>query len=388
MAERRSEVDDLIIHERYEEAVHLAESLAEGRPEGSPEQEVYRLASVAYLLEQARVLTFNERDDDALVLIDRALEIAPHSEQARMWSDKTRLKLAETWLYRGQEYHANDNLDAALESYERSMGYTPLDMAVQGQARCLLQLNYRDGLSESYYNEGVRALRDYWLELARGRFSYSAKYRREGTRADRRIREVDGLLARERAAVALHLEEQELFAASFNEYRIALLIDPDLEDAKVGMARMRIEADAKVLFDAASMMVLRGEWERARTAIEEGLGQTQIQAQRFEDLLADIDDARLDELYEHALDLEHDFQYVEAIAAYKRLLEEREWFKDARSRANTLEEYVVHARDLYAQAASSAHRDERLAYLRQIDIFWPEYRDVQERLEELEAAED
>lgn len=387
-AKRTAEVEDLIMHGKFEEALTLAGRLAEGHPDDSHEQEVYRIASVAYLLDQARLLTFQDRDDEALELIDRALQIDPESEQARMWSEKTRLKLAEMWLHRAQEYHAEDNLVGASEAYDRSVAYTPLEMAVDGQARCLLQSNYRAGLSETYYNEGVRALRDYWLQLARGRFSYSSKYRAQAARADRRLHEVDELLARERAAVALHLEEQEFYAAAFNEYRIALLIDPELTEAKIGMERMRIESDAKRLYDAASMMVLRGEWDRARTAVEEGSAQTRLQGDRFEDLLADIDDARLDELYEHALDLEHDFQYVAAIEAYQRLLEEREWYKDALSRMNTLEEYVARARELYAKAASSARREERMTYLRQIEIFWPEYRDVRERLAELEAATD
>ena len=100
----------------------------------------------------------------------------------------------------------------------------------------------------------------------------------------------------------------------------------------------------------------------------------------FDEALASIDDARAAKTYQKALDLEHDFRYEAAIAKFRQLLEGRDYYEDAISRLRTLEEYVTDAAALYEQMEATEDAAEKVQLLRQIELFWPEYRDIQERL--------
>ena len=184
-------VDHLVSHGEYEEAVRVAAELAERRPNDQLAQATHRRASVALLLDRARTLTFLDRDEEALALIEQAREIDPESPQAEVWERKARAKLAARWHDRGLEYHADGNLEAARECYERSIEYEPTRFARNELESVRIQLAYREQLGEDYYYEGLRAFRDYWLDVARSRFGYAVKYQPEDARPERRIDQVD-----------------------------------------------------------------------------------------------------------------------------------------------------------------------------------------------------
>ena len=102
-------------------------------------------------------------------------------------------------------------------------------------------------------------------------------------------------------------------------------------------------------------------------------------------LEAQIEDERVLALYNKARTLERDYRYPSAIEAYDDLLEIAPYYEDALSRKATLEEFVLLAEELYTRALDAESDEEALQYLRQIPILWPEYRDVEERLLEVEA---
>lgn len=379
------EIIDLVHHGQYREAVERAKELRDSDPDNPFFLELHKGASVAYRLEEGRRLTFDDDDEAALVKFEQALEIDPGSESATRWRDNTRDKLGEVWYARARELHADgEMLAAAFEAYGYALQYKPdLILARESASLVLLQMNHREGLSDDYYNEGVRALHEYSLDLARSRFDYSAKYRPGDERPVRRVTEVEALLSQERLAIAIHMEEDGLYAAARNEYELAHLMDPENVEAVVGRDRVKLEAAAARLMERAGMMILRGEWNRARMTLKRARGSTLRQAAKIDDLLADIDDARIRAMYAQALDLEHDFRYAEAVEVYAEILSEREFFDDTRSRFSTLEEYIELAADLYERAGKAADRAERRNLLRQIETFWPEYRDTHDLLDAL-----
>ncbi|MFT5051099.1 MAG: tetratricopeptide (TPR) repeat protein [Chlamydiales bacterium] len=385
-----SEVGSLVAHGEFRKAVERAAQLVENAPDDKNAQEAHRGASIAFLLEQGRRATFEGRDEEALELFHAAEALDPEVDQSVNWIDKTRRKLGLSWYIKARDLHIEEQLEAARDGYERSLELdSTLDIARGGLARVLIQINYRAGLGDDYYVDGVRALHEYWLQVARSRFQYSDKYSQYGEgnlQAARRVGEVDRLLSQRRMAVARALEADSLYHASRNEYRLAVLLDPDSAEAEEGRARTEIEAQALRMSEGAEMMILRGDFARARGLIEEGLALTVEQKDVFKDKLADIDDARAQVKYELALDLERDFRYVEAIRVYTELLDEREWFEDARSRLTTLEDYVDHAAALYRRAQGASSQAERVSMLRQIESFWPEYRDTHELLETLDPG--
>ena len=69
---------------------------------------------------------------------------------------------------------------------------------------------------------------------------------------------------------------------------------------------------------------------------------------------------------------------------YDELLARIDYYDDSRARRGTLNDYVQNAGRLYDQVASTSEVRGKLSLLKQIEIFWPEYRDIQERIARLE----
>ncbi len=372
------EVRSLVDHGRFEEGVRMAADAAAQAP-GDPDlQELYRDATVAYLLEQGRRLTFEDKDEEALDFMRRALETNPESEEAADWIEKTNRKLAQKHLRVALEEHAKDEIEEALADYEKALEFMPADKdALIGRDICVRILQHRGDLGRSYFDEGVRAMSDNWLEQARSRFSYSGKYQPDDVRTkDRRV-QVEKFIAAQRMSAGRSFEEKGKFGAARNEYRVALALDQDNEEAKVGLERVQRELDVWGLLDRAEMNVVRGSFDEAAKLTEEAGGKTVAQKDKVEGQLASIREARLEREYRDALVLEHDFRYEEAVQKYGELLEKAQFYKDVIARRDTLQEYVKLAGELYEKAAAETDPEKKLELLQRIEVFWPEYRDVQ-----------
>jgi tetratricopeptide (TPR) repeat protein len=380
-SEHPGDVNHLVMHGDYGPAVELAEREARENPRDEAAAERYRLASVALLLEQARRACFEDRDEFALEKVRAALAIAPDLEVVQNWSEKLLTKLADRHIDEAREWYAQYNLEAARQSYEKALNYRPENAHAQASlAMVLIQLNYRAGMGEKYYQEGVGLLRDAWLEQARSRFDYTRKYK-ENERAKSRGAQVRRQLAEARTTIALDLERSGLFAAARNEFRIALLLWKDLPEATEGLERTKLEELAANLLREAEMLRLRGRFDDAEERVAQAQTLGAQQAETVEGAKAGIEESRLEQLYDKALALESDQQFEEAVALYGKLLEKSSYFKDAIARKETLESYIAKANTLYAQAQAATVQDEKVRLLQQIAIFWPEYKDVQQLLE-------
>lgn len=386
--EEVNRVDWLIRHGSYAEAVDVAAERYEANPADPAREKAHLRASVAYLLDQARSATLRGEDELALEFLEEARELAPDNVVVENWVDKVSGQLAEDWLDRALDLEGQGELNASLEAFERSLEYRPEnELAQLGAARILVIKNYREGLGEDYYNEGVRRLRDAFLHQARQSFDYAGKYLTTKERAKGRAEIVKRQLAEERAAMARQFEREGLFDAARNEYRLVLMLDEENESGIEGLERTTVEAEASQLLGEADMLVRRGRLDEAREAAKEGAEITEQQVVAFESMLIDIVEREHREIYDKAYDLETDFLYEEAVEVYGELLEKAEYFEDAIARKETLEGYIELAADLYAKAEAAESDEEKLDLLRQIDVFWPEYRDVQALLRELESDE-
>jgi len=382
----RERVASLVRHERFGAALELAERI-HGEHPGDPEAAaLHRDTSVAWLLARGREATFDDRDEEALSLLEQALEVDPGSRPAAIWLDKTHSKIATRWVRTGMSAHSDGNLEAAAQAFETALAHVPgHPTAMDGLGQVLIQINYRLGLGEDYYNDGVRAMSDFYLRRARRSFAVAHKYTPANERAERRRGNVEESLSEERLVIAQGLETDARYAAAFNEYRLALALDPDNAAAAAGRARMEKEAAAARFLREAEMMVVRGRFDEADELLAQAGELTTLQVARVDELLAGTTDARLEALYVAALNLEKDQLYVEAAAAYERLLEQTEYFKDARARVETLREYVRLAGEYYARAEAETDPQERLRHYRAIAQFWADYRDVRERIRQLES---
>lgn len=375
------EIDDLVAHGHFAAAVQKADAESRAHPDDARAQSLHRLASVAYLLEQGRRLTFEGQDDEALARFEQAHQIEPDSREVQSWIDKTKRKLAETWVERGLEFHAKDELPAAVDAYERALRYVPADhSALNGLATAVFHVNFREGLSEKYFKDGLQALSRYWLEQARSRFSYATKYEPKDERTAQRQDQVETLLAAQRATVAAQLEIAGHFDAARNEFRLALALDPANEQAKAGKERCEREAKAAGRRREADTAVLRGRFDEAEKLLAEGAALSAAQSEAFVRAHADLQTARYEKEYQDGLALERDMLFPEAVAKYTELLELTPYYKDVLTRKETLAGYIQLAGELYAKAQAAASPEEKRALLEQIHLFWPEYEDVEAQL--------
>lgn len=380
-AKPEDEINDLVAHGQYAAAVQQAEARSRAHPDDAHAQALHRMASVAYLLEQGRRLTFDGRDDEALALFEQARTIEPDSREVESWIDKTKRKLAETWVERGLEFHAKDDLAAAVDAYERALSYVPKDhSALNGLAMAVFHINFRAGLSEKYFKDGLQALSRYWLEQARSRFSYATKYEPKDPRTAQRQEQVETLLAAQRVTVAGQLEAGGQFDAARNEFRLALALDSENAQAKVGKERCTKEAKAAERRRQADIAVRRGRFDEAEKLLTEGAALSESQSDEFIRARTDLQTARYEKVYQDGLALERDMLFQEAVAKYSGLLELTAYYKDVLTRKETLEGYIRLAEDLYAKAQQAASADEKRTLLQQIHLFWPEYKDVEAQL--------
>lgn len=385
----RGSVPWLVAHGRYKEAVELAAERRERRPQDERALEEHRLASTAWLLERGRRLYFEGRDEEALEVFREAQAIAPASSPTEDWIGATLDKLAARWFEVGLELHVELRLDEAVEAYERALSYRPGHRQTrEALARVLVQQNYRAGMGTEYYDEGIVALDRYFLHEANARFAYALKYQPRNERAERRGEQTQGLLASQRAALAEGLEEAGVFAAARNEYRLALLLEPQLEVARRGLERMQREERVAERLREAERLLLRGRFDEAEAEIAAARSSTERQAEACEAMQLEVQEARLAVLYDEARTLESDWRYAEAVEAYDRLLEAAPFYRDAIARRDTLDSYVREAEAIYARYEATQSDAERRDLLLQIAVFWPEYRDVSLRLAELSREPD
>jgi tetratricopeptide (TPR) repeat protein len=371
-------------HLQFARALELAQAEAAAHPGDPAAQEQLKRAQVAALMERGRRLTLDDQDVEALKVFEQALELDPGALELGEWIQKTQLKLGDSWLQVALELHARGERPAALDAYEQSLRYHPgYDVALKGMAQAVKEVNHRELLSQSYFAGGVHALSDYWLERASAFFAYSNKYKPAQAHTLERTKQVNLLLAQQRQKIAQAFEEDGLFGAARNEYRMALALAPDDPPSKDALDRCTKEVKAQRLLEDAHYQIMRGNFERAQKLIDDGLALTLVQKDLFEGARAKIDEQRHELVYQSALALEKDQRYAEAIEKYQELLGQAGYFKDTLARVDTLKGYIVLADELYKKAGEAADDKTRLDLLQQILIFWPEYRDAAEQVKEL-----
>ncbi len=386
-SEGKESVPWLVRHGHYEDAVKLAAERRDEDPNDQRAIDEHRMATAAWYMERGRRLAFANQNEEALQAFAEAKALAPEEPVVDTWILASRNRLADQWLDLGLEAHNSDDLEGAIADYEKALSFVPdHEPTREILARALLQQNYRRGMGAQYYDNGVRALDRYFLHEAHSLFSYVLKYEPKNDRAHERGDQTQELLAADRATMASDLEAQGEYAAARNEYRLALLLTPALAAAQEGLERMQREEQAAELLRESDRLGLQGHFDEAEQRLDQARELSERQAPEIDAHRTSLHDARLERLYEAARTLESDWRYEEAVAAYGKLLEREPFFRDAIARRDTLQSYVEQAAELYAKYEAAGSDAERLSALRQIAVFWPEYRDVKLRLAELEAA--
>lgn len=377
-------VAELINQGRFADANRQAAAELESNPNDSGAREQFKQATIAFLLYQGTRAFYDDEIEIAEEAFGRAAKISAEVPQVQAWQHKVNEHLADKLVEQGRKAYIDEDYGTAQVAYEAALEHRPGDTEARwGLGRIFLLLNHHQGLGDDYYNEGVRNLEDYWLYESINDFNKAGKYVRGQRKLLQRTEQVNDLLAGRRVSMALNLEANGNFAAARNEFKFTLTLEPENEEALAGLARTALEADAYLKLEEARMLTLRKRYTEAYAALDEGEALTLVQVEKFEAARAGVDEARLREGYNIARNLEADYLYEEAIVAYTRLLDETTYYEDAIARRGTLTEFVEQAEELYAEFEIATDDAEKKQLLRQIELFWPEYLDIQEQLEAL-----
>lgn len=381
-------VNNLIQHGEFRAALEEAKRNHDENPDDEEARALLERAQIAALLDRGRSLSFQDKDDEALEVFRDVLERAPESSQAQQWVEKTENKLGNKWINIGLEYHAADNLPAAIQAYERALSYMPKnESATAGLATARFLTDYREGVGSGYYTAGVRALSEYYLQQAKTAFEKGLKYKEADRLSEERRNTVKVMLAEQRVVLGAEFESKGLYGAAKHEYRMALDLDENNTDAQTGVERADRESQAKQKLEHAQMQILRSNYAKARELLAEGRALTKAQIELFEGAEAGIDSAIHEDMYVAALDLYRDGDYEGAVKSLDKLLDIAEYYKDARTRRDNLKADIVAAADRYEQASNAESDEEKLRFLREIEVFWPNYKDIQLQIQRLDPEE-
>lgn len=373
-------------HGRYTEAMEKARALREANPGDARARALEIDTQVAYLLDQGREEVFRGDLTRGLEIFERAQALAPGQATVASWIAKTRAQLADHWLDVAADSTGPEHLDDAESAYEKVLLYDGGNAdARRGLAHVLLLKNYRGGMSKTYFDDGLTSFRQLELEQARRAFQVSQHYK-ENEPATLRGAQAEQMMAEERLTQAQGLEAAGLYFAARNEYRLVLLIDTDNEEARNGLDRMDREVRATRTMAEADMAIRRGALEKAQSTLAQAEILTEAQKDDVLLLKNGIEERKLEELYQNARSLGEDYRYPEAVQAYDELLALAPDYKDAQLRKATLEEFIHLTEEFYAKALAAPDDSVAEEYLRAIHpVIWPEYKDVIERLQAIEA---
>ncbi|MFT4710542.1 MAG: tetratricopeptide (TPR) repeat protein [Planctomycetota bacterium] len=379
-------VQELFSEGNYVEASSLAREQAMAAPDDASAASMLTMTKVAVLLEKGREASYEGDLTRALGLFFTADSEAPGHPVVENWIEKTVGELTEQCMRSASETAALGELDLATRHYERALVFSPgLETAKSGISRMLLLANYRSGRSQSYYKDGLRSMRDFWLGQASGDFAANEKYAPGNEPGEARRKELAQLLAQDRLLMARSFEDEGLIHAARNEYRLALLVAPNNNFAAKSFARMERAVEASDALREADRKTTRGELDDAVGILKDGVKISPDMRPEFLAAMNEVVEARAARLYAEGLDLELDSDFEGAVGKYDELLLENGFYKDALSRRKTCLGFVELAERLYSEAKQAKGPAAQLNKLKQIAVFWPEYLDVEELLAKLEG---
>ncbi len=379
-------VDALIRSTRYQEALDLAADRAERSPGDSDAQGDLIRAEAAWLVDQGRDLVFAGDHPAALAAFQAAAERLPENPAIQNWVRKAEGELAADHRTLAFDAEGAGEFKLAAEHYSKALFYTPADsISMAGLERVQVVAEYRAEKATEYYRDGIRTLRRLQVPEALHNFQAHQKYAPEEVAGLHRMIEVEGLMSEERRRIGEELESMGLFRGALLEYRLAEQYGSEDEQLMGDIERMEREAEVQDLMSEAERAGLAGDFDGALEILGRAGEQTELQLAEVEGARNQILSDNIDRLYSHALELEEDFRYREAIEVYTDLLDQSGgYYLDAISRRDTLGDHVADAVRLYAAARETTDVDERIRYLRQIQLIWPTYEDVAEVLARLE----
>ena len=370
-------------------AFEYADAALKADPGSTEVQEFHRESRKLSLIQRGQALVFANRDGEAFLLFERALEIDPRSPIANEWLAKARGKLAKQALHDANEAMVAGRLEDALEGYKRALDYDPGNVEAREGADEVAR-TYAEGQDESHQHM-IQGLH----HQANGDYRVSAYHLRIAIARDpsnaiaaAELAEVARAIALEDYANAKAQERAGAFRAALVSYTRAAEVLEDDSDLAKRIEVCKRETEAAEFAAAAEKLLLRGEFARAREQLEKAASLTSLQSESIRGLLVATREREAEAQYTLGRDLQLQDRLDEALEAYRGVEAIVPGYSDALTVVRDLEQTVEQVRSSFRAGQEAEERgdlDEALAQYLEAKIAWPSYQDVARRVERIRA---
>ena len=368
-------------------AIQLAREESPGDP--AVEAAYWRIRT-GYLLWRAQRMVFGNAERDALAELEKVLTLDPEDPIALAWKQKAIEKLANRTAARGEALRRAGDLDAALQAYHEALLHQPGNqLAEEGLAELGLNWEAHRTAAQQHYLDGLRALAQQFADQAQYHFEMALSLDPTLDVVREPLARVQRQVAQDRLVAARAMIDQGAYEAARYVLEALKKDLPDLDGVDELAAIAERESDAIRLKGEGQLALARGELAVARTAFEKALETSERQAEQIGELLLLLHERELDASYFGAQDLELQGQLEEALVGFEAIAERSPGYRDARARAQDLQVRIDETKLAYdagLKAEEGGDAEAAIGHYLSVQLFWPTYRDVSERLARLRAA--
>ncbi len=307
----------------------------------------------------------------------------PDQELARQWLDRVRKKQALEWVDRAEELASRGHPDQAMALLERSLEILPGEAkALALSARLAKQRKALLDKGRDLVRAGLRVLRESLGEegedLALYHMMGAKKVMGSKFQYPWILKELERrFLERARKEIRAALEEDQYALVLFMS-RYAQVLFPGRSELKRYEQEAKAELRAQMLAGDAQAMLFRGNPDKAEALFREAARVSKRRSGIYLAGLEDVREARLALAFEAAEQKEYEGLYEEALARLKKLALQAPDYRDVESRVEDLEASLKEGRKLLARAeelASRGKKEEALQTLKELFSLLPFYKD-------------
>ncbi|HEB52606.1 MAG TPA: hypothetical protein ENI87_05040 [bacterium] len=350
----------------------------------------------AFLRDRAQRLIFQEKEDLALRDLDALAEADPDYPGLAALRAAAHRKQARRIVARGYELLAEDRYADAMKEFLASQRLVPgLEEADDGIASVRAELQRLNARARAQFLEAVRKVPEFrHVEVAWHAASVinstpdpddEQRHSAEKLRLDARRAS-----ARETMARALECEHENRFGAAQVLYKAALLLDPEIEDAKAGIERMQNELRAQELIEKAQLLMRNGHYADARGLLDDAFERSTLSRGAISELMIEVRKLEAKAEYRAARDLEVMGKKAEALAAFEALAEKYpDGVEDEQARIAALKVDIEGAKvewRLAEEAEQAGDLEKALGHYQSAEAYYPEWRDGERHIERLKRA--
>ncbi len=357
-----------------------------------PSDTVYRTVQLAYLLGTGQRLVFEGREGEAMAIYEAVLDRYPGNQVAAQWRRKCMVKLASSAARRGDHARNGGDLEEALLEYAAALEFVAdHDGALHGRELVAKELNRRRQRAETHYTQGVRALGEKLWGQTWYHMVNAVEIDPEHEKARVRRDSVALRLEAARLEAARALERSGHYAAALKAYRDLAKDDESSAELAAAIARMEREVEVGEALQRAEMAAMRGEYDAARTLLEDVLDKTEAEQARAAEMMILVRERVLERRLEQASIMELENQIEEALEEYRAIAAEWEGFRDVDALVQDLEATVSAAAAAHQRGVEARDAGDLPAAVEAFEealLVYPGYKGLEREVAELQARID